>query len=83
MTHPYEGPAERIPGESLDLDRLVSKAVQVSTKSRNMSEGKDIYLDSVAFNLHGFYSGLERIFEIIPVQKRFCPFAGAWGSLSK
>ena len=25
----------------------------------------DLYLDSVALNLHGFYSGIERIFELI------------------
>jgi hypothetical protein len=27
----------------------------------------DYYLDGVALNLHGFYSGLERIFELIAV----------------
>lgn len=26
---------------------------------------QDIYLDSVALNLHGFYSGLERLFELV------------------
>ena len=25
----------------------------------------DLYLDSVALNLHGFYSGIERVFELI------------------
>lgn len=63
--NPYEGLAERIRGESIDLGRLVSKAVQVWNKSRNIPENQDIYLDSVAFNLQGFYSGLERIFETI------------------
>lgn len=29
---------------------------------------QDAYLNSVAFNLHSFYSGLERIFELIAVQ---------------
>jgi hypothetical protein len=65
VTQTYEGLAERIRGESLDLDRLVSKAVQVWKKGRSISGSEDIYLDSVAFNLHGFYSGLERIFETI------------------
>ena len=29
------------------------------------TKGDDLYLDSVALNLHGFYSGVERIFERI------------------
>ncbi|MGB5750797.1 MAG: hypothetical protein WBM69_27755 [Desulfobacterales bacterium] len=32
---------------------------------RSKRSGDDFYLDSVALNLHGFYSGLERIFELI------------------
>ena len=29
-----------------------------------MVDEQDVYLDSVALNLHSFYSGLERLFEI-------------------
>ena len=32
---------------------------------RVQRSGDDYYLDGVALNLHGFYSGLERIFELI------------------
>ena len=39
---------------------LIKKGWQRSKKS-----GDDYYIDSVALNLHGFYSGLERIFELI------------------
>jgi hypothetical protein len=28
-------------------------------------DSDDMYVDSVALNLHGFYSGLERLFELI------------------
>lgn len=28
-------------------------------------DGDDLYLDGVALNLHSFYSGLERLFELI------------------
>ena len=30
-----------------------------------MPDERDVYLESVALNLHGFYSGLERLFELI------------------
>jgi hypothetical protein len=30
-----------------------------------MVDEQDVYLDSVALNLHSFYSGLERLFELI------------------
>ena len=32
---------------------------------RASENSDDLYLDSVALNLHGFYSGIERIFELI------------------
>lgn len=32
---------------------------------RSLSTGDDYYLDGVALNLHGLYSGLERIFELV------------------
>lgn len=55
--------AARICDELAELDHLadcVAKAWE-----RALSAGDDYYLDSVALNLHGFYSGLERIFELI------------------
>ena len=61
----YEGLADRIRGESSDLDRLISKAVRVWAKLEKATASQDVYLDSVALNLHGFYSVLERIFELI------------------
>ena len=56
---------ERIRGETADLDRLVKRALMAWEKSRRVSSDQEIYLDSVALNLHGFYSGLERIFQLI------------------
>ncbi len=55
--------AERIRNELVDLDRLV-EWVQEGWHQAQRS-GDDLYLDSVALNLHGFYEGVERLFELI------------------
>jgi len=55
--------AERIRDELADLDRLVERAQEGWRRARQ--SGDDLYLDSVALNLHGFYAGLERLFELI------------------
>ena len=49
----YSELADRFRGEVKDLDRVVHRTDQ------------DIYLDAAALNLHGFYSGLERLFELV------------------
>ena len=36
-----------------------------STGFGSLGAGESAYLDSVALNLHGFYAGLERLFELI------------------
>jgi uncharacterized protein YutE (UPF0331/DUF86 family) len=53
----------RINEEVSELDRIyqrILKGWESSEKSRD-----DLYLDSVALNLHSFYSCIERIFELI------------------
>jgi len=60
----YAELAERIRGAVQDLDRVVQRASMAWTQARRMSDA-DAYLDSTALNLHGFYSGLERVFELI------------------
>lgn len=51
-------------GEASDLDRVVQRATAAWTQAQHMTD-PDAYLDSVALNLHGFYSGLERLFELV------------------
>ena len=61
----YEELVERIRGEASDLDRLVKRALMAWNQCKKISDQQEVYIDSVALNLHGFYSGLERIFELI------------------
>lgn len=57
--------AGRIRQELSELERLVER-VRLGWQ-RVKKTGDDFYVDSVALNLHGIYSGLERIFEMIAV----------------
>jgi len=61
----YEELVERIRGEVPDLDHLLRRASQAWTGFHTAGNQQEVYLDSVALNLHGFYSGLERLFELI------------------
>ncbi|MDN3513008.1 MAG: hypothetical protein NG747_01255 [Candidatus Brocadia sp.] len=55
--------AGRIAGDRKELLVLVNR-VEEGWKRAKVKQD-DYYLDGVALNLHGFYSGLERIFEKI------------------
>ena len=55
--------AQRIRAECDELVRVVDR-VQEGWR-RSQGESDDLYLDSVALNLHGFYAGLERLLESI------------------
>jgi hypothetical protein len=55
--------AARIISELKELSVLAKRAEQGLKKAKEKND--DYYLDSVALNLHGIYSGLERIFERI------------------
>ena len=63
MSERLYGLAERIRDELADLDRLVERAQEGWRRAQQ--SGDDLYLDSVALNPHGFYAGLERLFEVI------------------
>jgi hypothetical protein len=61
----YRELVERIRGEMPDLDHVVQRSTQSWSRVQGGSSEQDAYLDSVALNLHSFYSGLERLFELI------------------
>lgn len=63
MNAGYATLAGRIRQSMLDLKRVVVRAAGLMDKAR--TSGDDDYLDGVALNLHGFYAGVERVFEDI------------------
>jgi hypothetical protein len=63
MTDPLEGLSERIKVELGELEQVLVRIEQGWQRACHSED--DFYLDSVALNLHGLYSGLERIFQRI------------------
>lgn len=55
--------AARIREECLSLESIVARIASGWERAKQSSD--DLYLDGVALNLHGFYNGLERLFELI------------------
>ncbi len=68
MNTPYQKLVERIRGEISDLEQVIDRALQGWLAIQTASTEQYAYLDSVALNLHSFYSGLERLFELIAGQ---------------
>lgn len=60
----YDQVVERIRGEVETLEQIVTRALNAWSRVRRMP-GEQAYVDSVALNLHGIYSGVERLFELI------------------
>ena len=54
------GLVKRIRQELEELERILDRAKE--GWERSLRSNDDYYLDGVALNLHGFYSGFERIF---------------------
>lgn len=78
MIERYRRLAERVRNETADLEREVERA-QKSWRIVPNTADPDPYIDSVALNLHGFYSGVERVFEMIATQIDEQPPSGdAW-----
>lgn len=55
--------AARIRAEFAELEQTVLRAEHLLSKAQRHND--EDYLDGVALNLHGFYGGVERIFEEI------------------
>jgi hypothetical protein len=69
--------AGRIRIELSELERLVQRTEEGWRRAQRSAD--DHYLDGVALNLHGFYNGLERIFErIAAVVDGSKPAGDAW-----
>lgn len=59
----YQELAARIRGQLPDLERVVQRAQTAWTQAQR-SPDEPAYLEAAALNLHSFYSGLERLFEL-------------------
>jgi len=58
----------RIETEVQNIERTVQRAQEAWEGANRFPNQQDFYLDSIALNLHSFYNGLERIFEVIARQ---------------
>jgi len=61
----YSEIAERIRSEIDDLEQTVDRILKVWSDMKKAPVDQSVYIDSVALNLHGFYSALEKLFELI------------------
>lgn len=77
MSADYVALAGRIRQALLDIEHLVNRAESLMDKA--LRSGDDGYWDGVALNLHGFYGGIERIFEdIARTMERAMPAGPDW-----
>lgn len=57
--------SEQIREECAALGNLVQRSEEAWEKAQRTND--DLYLDSVALSLHGFYNGVERVFERVAI----------------
>ena len=79
MKKKYFALISRIDDELTEIKRLVKKITNGWRMGKEQSDDETYYMDSVALNLHGFYSGIERIFELIAKEvDEHVPESGNW-----
>jgi len=61
----YQQVIIRIDGECKIIDFIIKRALHAWNEGSKQPDMQNVFLDSVAFNLHGFYTGIERLFELI------------------
>lgn len=57
--------ADRIRDELADLQAVVQKCERAWQEAKRQPEQQDIFLDSVALNIHSIYAGIESLFELV------------------
>lgn len=55
--------AQRIRDEITELERSIHRIHRAWDAAERAETGQDMFIDSAALNLHGFYAGLERLME--------------------
>lgn len=77
----YQTLRQRIQHEHQEIDHTVSVIQRHWEKAKSADEDQVAYVNSVALNLHGFYAGLERIFQLIAIELDGATLGGeAWHS---
>ena len=64
MTCGYRALADRIRQEFVQIDRVVSRCSEAMALAREQDD-PSFYMEAAALNLHGFYNGTERVFQMI------------------
>jgi len=64
----YQALRQRIAQELEQLERTVSAIQRHWEKARLSGPDQDAYINSVALNLHSFYTGVERVLQLIAVE---------------
>jgi len=57
--------AERLRAELHDLEQVIERAGSALSRAVRQPQDQDYFLAAAALDLHGFYVGLERLFELI------------------
>ncbi len=68
MTTRYRSLAERLRAELQETEPTLAAIERHWRRFRATAVDQDAFLNSVAFNLHSLYSGLERMFELIAIE---------------
>ena len=64
MIPAYQLLVQRIQDDLEELERSVRRAERAWQAAGRVQSDQDMYIDSAALNLHSFYVGLERLFEL-------------------
>jgi hypothetical protein len=79
LTNAYLVLAQRIRSEVVDLDRTVQRVTFAWIRFGEVSQDREIYVDSLSLNLQSFYTGIERILErIARIVDRSVPSSHNW-----
>lgn len=62
-TGTYVGLIAQVREELNDIERIVERVQPLPEKA--LKTGDDVYWDAVALNLHGVYTGMEKVFELV------------------
>ena len=65
MILPYQRLANRIRNEISDMEFVIQRMQKAWQQVDKNPDDRDFYFDSIALNLHSFYSAIERLFELI------------------